>query len=136
MRSSQPGSAPATDALSGRVKTGAEIVAEIDPPACNLKPAVMITTSTHQPTRCRRSCMAFSFIPSFSRRRLRPPAGSMTAPESADRLRPMMRDGERVLRRGLGWPPCEAWKASPDAVEPFLLEWKETAPRLRRSKAG
>jgi len=45
-------------------------------------------------------------------------------------IRSMMRDGERVVHQGLGWFLREAWKVRPDAVEPFLLEWRETAPRL------
>jgi 3-methyladenine DNA glycosylase AlkD len=45
-------------------------------------------------------------------------------------VRPMMRDNERVVQQGLGWFLREAWKVRPDLVEPFLLEWKDTAPRL------
>jgi 3-methyladenine DNA glycosylase AlkD len=47
-----------------------------------------------------------------------------------DLLRPMMMDGERVVQQGLGWFLREAWKTEPEAVESFLLEWKDTAPRL------
>ncbi|RPH35816.1 DNA alkylation repair protein [bacterium] len=45
-------------------------------------------------------------------------------------IRPMMLDNERVVHQGLGWFLREAWKANPKAVEPFLLEWKDSAPRL------
>jgi len=45
-------------------------------------------------------------------------------------LRPMMLDRERVVHQGLGWFLREAWKRAPDAAEPFLLEFKDTAARL------
>jgi len=45
-------------------------------------------------------------------------------------IRPMMLDPERVVHQGLGWFLREAWKKQPKPVEAFLLEWKETAPRL------
>jgi len=45
-------------------------------------------------------------------------------------IRPMMQDRERVVHQGLGWFLREAWKVRPDAVEPFLLGWKDRAPRL------
>jgi 3-methyladenine DNA glycosylase AlkD len=45
-------------------------------------------------------------------------------------LRPLMLDGEKVVRQGLGWFLREAWKKQPAPVEAFLLEWKDTAPRL------
>lgn len=45
-------------------------------------------------------------------------------------IRPMMHDGEKVVRQGLGWFLREAWKIQPAVVEPFLLEFKDTAPRL------
>ncbi len=47
-----------------------------------------------------------------------------------DFLRPLMADGERVVQQGLGWFLREAWKVQPQPVEAFLLEWKDTAPRL------
>ncbi|MHB1004214.1 MAG: DNA alkylation repair protein [Chloroflexota bacterium] len=43
---------------------------------------------------------------------------------------PMMRDGERVVQQGLGWFLRETWKLDRLPVEAFLLEWKDTAPRL------
>lgn len=46
-----------------------------------------------------------------------------------DCLRALMVDKERVVQQGLGWFLREAWKRQPEAVEVFLLEWKETAPR-------
>jgi 3-methyladenine DNA glycosylase AlkD len=45
-------------------------------------------------------------------------------------IRPMMLDPERVVHQGLGWFLREAWKKQPKPVEAFLLEWKDTAPRL------
>jgi len=47
-----------------------------------------------------------------------------------DFLRPLMHDGERVVHQGLGWFLREAWKKHPQPVEAFLLEYKDTAPRL------
>lgn len=45
-------------------------------------------------------------------------------------IRPMMLDTERVVHQGLGWFLREAWKRQPAPVERFLLEFKDTAPRL------
>ncbi len=45
-------------------------------------------------------------------------------------IRPMMLDKERVVHQGLGWFLREAWKINPQVVEPFLLGWKDNAPRL------
>jgi 3-methyladenine DNA glycosylase AlkD len=45
-------------------------------------------------------------------------------------VRPMMLDGERVVHQGLGWFLREAWKRDPTTVEPFLLEFKDSAARL------
>jgi 3-methyladenine DNA glycosylase AlkD len=47
-----------------------------------------------------------------------------------DFLRPLMLDKERVVQQGLGWFLREAWKRQPEAVEAFLLEWKDSASRL------
>lgn len=47
-----------------------------------------------------------------------------------DLIRPMMMDPERVVHQGLGWFLREAWKLHPAAVEEFLLQWKDSAPRL------
>lgn len=47
-----------------------------------------------------------------------------------DFSRPLMTDPERVVQQGLGWFLREAWKRWPGPVETFLLEWKDTAPRL------
>jgi 3-methyladenine DNA glycosylase AlkD len=41
-----------------------------------------------------------------------------------------MSDEERVVQQGVGWFLREAWKKDRNAVEPFLAEWKDTAPRL------
>jgi len=45
-------------------------------------------------------------------------------------IRPMMHDPERVVHQGLGWFLREAWKREPAPVEAFLLQFKDTAPRL------
>jgi 3-methyladenine DNA glycosylase AlkD len=45
-------------------------------------------------------------------------------------VKPMMLDGERVVQQGLGWFLREAWKRDAATVEPFLLSFKDTAPRL------
>jgi 3-methyladenine DNA glycosylase AlkD len=45
-------------------------------------------------------------------------------------LRPLMLDPERVVQQGLGWFLREAWKLQRKPVESFLLEWKDSAPRL------
>ena len=45
-------------------------------------------------------------------------------------IRPMMLDEDRVVHQGLGWFLREAWKVNPKVVEVFLLEWKDSAPRL------
>lgn len=45
-------------------------------------------------------------------------------------ISPMMIDKERVVHQGLGWLLREAWKLKPDQIEPFLMKWKDTAPRL------
>ncbi|MGE5569606.1 MAG: DNA alkylation repair protein [Rhodospirillales bacterium] len=47
-----------------------------------------------------------------------------------DFLRPLMADGERVVQQGLGWFLREAWKKRPEPVEAFLLEYRDSAPRL------
>lgn len=47
-----------------------------------------------------------------------------------DFIRPMMHDKERCVHQGLGWFLREAWKLHPEQIEPFLMEFKETAPRL------
>ncbi len=45
-------------------------------------------------------------------------------------ISPMMMDKERVVHQGLGWFLREAWKIKPEQVEPYLMKWKDTAPRL------
>lgn len=45
-------------------------------------------------------------------------------------LRPLMLDPEKVVQQGLGWFLREAWKKQPEPVESFLLEWKDSAPRV------
>lgn len=45
-------------------------------------------------------------------------------------IAPLMTDPARVVHQGTGWFLREMWKKQPAPVEAFLLEWKETAPRL------
>lgn len=45
-------------------------------------------------------------------------------------LEPLMSDPEREVHQGMGWFLREAWKIKPKETEAFLLEWKNTAPRL------
>jgi 3-methyladenine DNA glycosylase AlkD len=45
-------------------------------------------------------------------------------------INPMMMDEEKVVHQGLGWFLREAWKKSPDQVEPFLMKWKDDCARL------
>jgi len=45
-------------------------------------------------------------------------------------LHSMMHDEERVVHQGLGWFLREAWKKQPEPVEEFLLQYKDSAPRL------
>jgi len=45
-------------------------------------------------------------------------------------IEPMMMDEEREVHQGLGWFLREAWKKSPESTEMFLMQWKDTAPRL------
>lgn len=42
----------------------------------------------------------------------------------------LMADPERVVHQGMGWFLREAWKINAAEVEPFLLKYKDTAPRL------
>jgi 3-methyladenine DNA glycosylase AlkD len=51
-------------------------------------------------------------------------------PALLDFIHPLMLDPEKVVHQGLGWFLREAWKKSSEPVEAFLLEWKETAPRV------
>ncbi len=73
--------------------------------------------------------------PSRWRRRAVPVAllGLIGSAPTADLLgfvRPLMLDQERVVQQGLGWFLRELWKKDRQSVEEFLLEWKDTAPRL------
>lgn len=45
-------------------------------------------------------------------------------------IEPLMSDGEKVVRQGMGWFLREAWKRQPEPVEVFLLRYKDTCPRL------
>src|SRR5574340_79804 len=45
-------------------------------------------------------------------------------------LRPLMLDPERVVQQGVGWFLREAWKKQPAPVEAFLMQYKDTVPRV------
>ncbi len=45
-------------------------------------------------------------------------------------IEPLMTDDEREVHQGVGWFLREAWKLKRNETENFLLEWKDTAPRL------
>lgn len=47
-----------------------------------------------------------------------------------DFIAPLMNDTEKVVHQGVGWLLRETWKLHPQEVETFLLEWKDTCPRL------
>ena len=42
----------------------------------------------------------------------------------------LMTDPEREVHQGMGWFLREAWKINSAEVEPFLLKYKDSAPRL------
>lgn len=41
----------------------------------------------------------------------------------------LMTDDSLYVQKGMGWFLREAWKKHPEAVEEFLLKWKDTSPR-------
>lgn len=45
-------------------------------------------------------------------------------------IEPLMGDGEKVVRQGVGWFLREAWKRQPEPAEAFLMRYKDTCPRL------
>jgi 3-methyladenine DNA glycosylase AlkD len=45
-------------------------------------------------------------------------------------IKPLMHDTEREVHQGVGWFLRESWKVNREPTEQFLLEYKETAPRL------
>lgn len=45
-------------------------------------------------------------------------------------IEPMMYDPERVVHQGLGWLLREMWKKQPAIAEMFLLQYKDSSPRL------
>ncbi|RPH29375.1 MAG: DNA alkylation repair protein [Bacteroidales bacterium] len=47
-----------------------------------------------------------------------------------DFIEPMMMDEEREVHQGLGWFLREAWKKNPEQTEMYMMQWKDTAPRL------
>ncbi len=69
-------------------------------------------------------------LPALSRGREVPPAERRRIKPLLAFIRPMMLDTERVVHQGLGWFLREAWKRAPEVVEPFLLQFKDSAARL------
>ncbi len=47
-----------------------------------------------------------------------------------DYIKPLMTDENRVVQQGVGWLLRELWKLYSQEVEDFLIEHKETTPRL------
>jgi 3-methyladenine DNA glycosylase AlkD len=47
-----------------------------------------------------------------------------------DFIEPMMMDEDREVHQGLGWFLREAWKKNPEQTEMYMMQWKDTAPRL------
>ena len=47
-----------------------------------------------------------------------------------DFIAPMMHDPAREVHQGLGWFLREAWKKQHEVTEAFLMQYRETAPRL------
>jgi len=45
-------------------------------------------------------------------------------------VEPLMTDSAREVHQGVGWFLREAWVIDKKKTEPFLLKWKNTAPRL------
>ncbi len=45
-------------------------------------------------------------------------------------IEPLMSDDERVVQQGIGWFLRDAWKRDAKQTEPFLLKYKDSAPRL------
>jgi len=56
--------------------------------------------------------------------------GKLPPAELLDFMRPLMSDPERVVHQGVGWFLRELWRLFPTEVEEFLLEHKDSAPRL------
>lgn len=50
--------------------------------------------------------------------------------ELLDFVTPLMHDPERFVQQGLGWFLREHWKRHPAVLESFLLQHKDTAPRV------
>ncbi len=69
-------------------------------------------------------------LPPLKKGQALPPADRRGIRRLLEFLRPMMLDTERVVHQGLGWFLREAWKRDPASVEPFLLQFKDTAARL------
>lgn len=57
------------------------------------------------------------------------PTGSDCQPW-LDFLRPLVHDPEKVVQQGLGWFLRETWKQQPKPVEAFLLEFRDSGPRV------
>ncbi|MHC1703052.1 MAG: DNA alkylation repair protein [Tenuifilaceae bacterium] len=45
-------------------------------------------------------------------------------------IEPLMMDQDREVHQGLGWFLREAWKKNPEPTEMYMMQWKDTAPRL------
>ncbi len=69
-------------------------------------------------------------LPPLKKGQVAAPADRRTIKRLLEFLRPMMLDHERVVHQGLGWFLREAWKKDAASVEPFLLQFKDSAPRL------
>jgi 3-methyladenine DNA glycosylase AlkD len=61
---------------------------------------------------------------------IKPSQGGQSVKAILDFIAPLMNDTEKVVHQGLGWLLRETWKLHPQEVEAFLLEWKDTCPRL------
>jgi len=68
-----------------------------------------------------RRCVPVTLIKSFKEQRIS---------NLLDFIKPLMNDTEREVHQGVGWFLREAWKENHSIVENFLLEYKDTAPRL------
>lgn len=69
-----------------------------------------------------RRCVPVTFIKYIKK-------GNAAAPCVAF-IEPLMGDKIREVHQGVGWFLREAWRREPEVVEPFLLKYRDTAPRL------
>ncbi len=61
---------------------------------------------------------------------IKPAQQGLSVKAILDFIAPLMNDTEKVVHQGVGWLLREVWKLHPQEVEAFLLEWKDTCPRL------